>query len=84
MAISRNAQIALFISSSTLGGTARTLKTLDKNNTGADDIAGNLCSVASDVLLAVATEDLKDLKAALKLNIETSQKLLNEIENGGN
>lgn len=79
MAISRNAQIALFIASSSLGGAARTLKSADKNNTGSDDIAGTLCTVAADVLLAVAIDDIGDLRSALKQNISTSQKLLDEL-----
>ena len=80
MAISRNAQIALFIASSSLSGAARTLKSADKNNTGSDDIAGSLCTVAGEVLLSLALDDVNDLKSALVKNIEVSQKLLDELE----
>lgn len=80
MAISRNGQIILFIASSSLSGAARTLKSADKNNTGSDDLAGTLCTVAGDILLAVALDDIGDLKSALQQNIATSQKLLDELE----
>lgn len=78
--LSRNAQIALFISSSGLAGAARTLKSADKNNTGSDDTAGILCDVAGEILLSLALDDVNDLKSALTKNIEVSQKLLRELE----
>lgn len=81
MALSRNAQIVLFIASSSLSGAGRTLKSADRNNTGSDDIAGSLCTVAGEVLLSLALDDVNDLKTALAKNIEISQKLIDEIEN---
>jgi len=79
MALSRNAQIALFISSSSLSGAARTLRSADKNNTGTDDVAGLICDVAGEVLLSLALDDIADLKSALQKNIEVSQKLLDDL-----
>ena len=81
MAISRNAQIALFIASSSLSGVGRSLKFMDKNNTGTDDVAGQLCDVTGEVLLSLATNDANDLHSALTKNIEVSQRLLAELEN---
>lgn len=79
MAVGRNAQIALLIGASNLTGTGAILKRLDKNNTGTDDLAGTLLSVFSPILVAVADDDISDLRSALRLNIETSQKLLDEL-----
>lgn len=80
MALSRNAQFALFLAASNLSGVGKSLKKLDKNNTGSDDLAGKLLDAFSPVLLAIADDDISSLISALELNVTISQQLIADLK----
>jgi len=71
-----NKKIIYLIAGSQLSGVGQTLKALDPDAKGTDDLAGNLCSIGGQVLVAVGSDNLKNLRQALELNVRLSQEWL--------
>lgn len=74
---SRNRLIFLIVGSQ-LSGVGQTLKAIDPDSKGNDDLAGNLASVAGQVLVAVGSDNIKSVRKALALNIQISQQWLDD------
>jgi hypothetical protein len=73
-----NKKIIFLIAGSKLSGVGQTLKALDPDSKGTDDLAGNLCSIGGQVLVAVASDNIKSVRKALELNVQISQAWLDE------
>lgn len=71
-----NKSLIFLITGSQLKGLGQTLKMLDSDNVGTDDLAGNLATVAGGVLVASGTGDLHSIRQGLMLNIQLSQEWL--------
>ncbi len=69
-------QIIYIIAGSQLKGLGQTLKAIDKDNVGNDDLAGNLATVGGGVLVALGVGDLDSIRSGLELNIQLSQEWL--------
>ena len=59
-----------------IAGLGTSLRALDTNTTGSDDLAGNVAAAGGQILTAIGTDNVAGLKKALELNIQISQEYI--------
>ena len=68
----------MIIAGGQLQGLGSTLKALDTDNVGTDDLAGNIAKASGSVLVATGAGNINGVRAALELNIQVSQQWLED------
>lgn len=71
-------RLIMIIAGGQLQGLGSTLKALDPDNTGNDDLAGNIAKAGGAVLVASGMGNIKGVRQALELNIQVSQQWLDD------
>lgn len=71
-------RLIMIIAGGQLQGLGQTLKSLDPDSKGTDDLAGSIAKAGGAVLVAAGAGNVKGVRAALELNIQLSQEWLDD------